>query len=210
MTDRRSIRESGQLLVSGRMKELAELLALPAGARFRSVELHVHTPASHDIDPRWRTATAEDVVRLALARGLEVIAVTDHNSVAWCDVVRAAARDGALQVLPGVEISTSEGHLLAIFDREKPTREIEEILVQVGIRANHFGDLDAIASMNLTQLADLVDAEGGVAIAAHVDGGKGFWKQMQRSAARRREIYASAAVRAFRPESISINSTRSA
>lgn len=186
-----------QALVSVPVKELNELLALPAGARFWSVDLHVHTPASGDMAPRWKSSKAEDLVRLAVDSGLEVIAVTDHNSAAWCDAVRTAAEGTSLAVFPGVEVSTSEGHLLAIFGRDKPTAEIEEFLVQIGIRAKQFGDLHAIASLNITQVAERVEAEDGVAIAAHVDRDKGFWKHMQRSATRRKGIHASPAIRAF-------------
>lgn len=32
----------------------------------------------------WRDVTPVDVVRLALEAGLDVIAVTDHNTVDWC------------------------------------------------------------------------------------------------------------------------------
>lgn len=179
------------------MKELTDLLAMPSGARFRSVDLHVHTPASGDMDPKWKSSKPEDLVRLALERGLEAIAITDHNSAAWCDAVRQAAMSTKLAVFPGVEVSTSEGHLLAIFERNKPAHEIAEFLVKIDIRAKQFGDLHTIAALNITEVAKLVESEGGVAIAAHVDRGKGFWKHMQSSATRRKGIYAAPEIRAF-------------
>jgi hypothetical protein len=179
------------------MHDVAELLGLPSGAKFWRTDLHVHTPASGDMDPRWRQATPADVVQQALTHQLEIIAVTDHNSAAWCDAVRDAARGSALNVFPGAEISTSEGHILAIFDRDKPVSEIRELLVQIGIRERDFGNLDAIATGDLTAVAGRIEAEGGVAIAAHVDREKGFWAMMGRSAARRKQIHACEAIRAF-------------
>jgi hypothetical protein len=82
------------------MHEVAELLGLPSGARFWRTDLHVHTPASSDMDSRWRQATPADVVQQALVSQLEIIAVTDHNSAAWCDEIREAARGSALHVFP--------------------------------------------------------------------------------------------------------------
>ena len=177
------------------MDDLEKLLALADGARFRRVDLHVHTPASPDMSPIWASASPEDLVRLALDHGLEAIAVTDHNTASWCDLVSDAAHGSGLAVFPGVEVSTSEGHLLAIFAPGKPVREIEEFLVRIGIPAKKRGDLQAIATMNITEVAGQVDLEGGVAIAAHADREKGFWNQMSRSAIRRKAIYATVEIR---------------
>jgi DNA polymerase III alpha subunit (gram-positive type) len=110
------------------------------GSSFKRVDLHVHTPGSRDLSDAWGGASAADVVRLAQEASLEVIAVTDHNSVEWCEPVIEAAAEMDLSVLPGVEISTSEGHLLAIFDSSKPIREIRDLLVRVGISSSDWGD----------------------------------------------------------------------
>jgi DNA polymerase III alpha subunit (gram-positive type) len=62
----------------------SQILALPSGSSFKRVDLHVHTPGSRDMGAEWRDVTPVDVVRLALEAGLDVIAVTDHNTVDWC------------------------------------------------------------------------------------------------------------------------------
>lgn len=105
----------------------SDILNLPSGAQWLKVDLHVHTPASQDMDERWKTATAEDVVSIALNKGLDAIAITDHNTAAWCDAVREAAKGTALTVFPGVEISTPQGHILAIFNRDVQASEIEDL-----------------------------------------------------------------------------------
>jgi hypothetical protein len=179
------------------MKELSELLALPVGARLRSADLHVHTPASRDTNPQWKETTPAEFLEMAIDRGLHLIAITDHNSVAWCDPAREAAAGKSISVFPGFELSTSEGHLLGIFERDKPASELGELLVQLGIRSRDFGSLDAISSVSLTVAAERIEAEGGVAIAAHVDRPKGFWEVMRTSAARRKQIYACPQIRAF-------------
>jgi hypothetical protein len=146
--------------------------------------------------PSCAQATPADLVADALEKKLDVIAVTDHNNVDWCDPMREAAAGSRLVVLPGIEISTSEGHLLAIFDPEKLSLEVREFLVQIGIREKDFGNLEAIASLNFTDTAKAVEAEGGLAIAAHVERERGFL-QMVKTGARRREIQAQPEIRAF-------------
>ena len=80
--------------------QLEHLLSLNPGARFLKCDLHVHTPASRDIDPAWANATPENLVSLAIGAGLDVIAVTDHNSAAWCDRAKLAACVDVLSDLP--------------------------------------------------------------------------------------------------------------
>src|SRR6476660_1661078 len=101
------------------------------GARFYAADPHLHTPASHDY--RDKSAIARDVVGAALQAGLDVVAVTDHNSAEWVDQVRAAARKTPLSVLPGVEVSTPHCHILAIFDTDTSNTHIDDFLVRIGI-----------------------------------------------------------------------------
>lgn len=77
-------------------------------------DLHVHTTAS---DGRL---TPTELVALAMERGLEVISVTDHDSVGGVDEALAAAgKGGRMTVIPGVEINTDlatgELHVLGYF-----------------------------------------------------------------------------------------------
>ena len=62
-------------------------------------DLHTHTTASDG------TLTPAELVRLALDRGLEVLAVTDHDTVAGVAPAIEAAAGTGLRVLPGVELS---------------------------------------------------------------------------------------------------------
>ncbi len=79
----------------------------------RRVDLHTHSTASDgEHSPR-------ELIRLALARGLDVIALTDHDSVAGIDAALEAARGSKLEVIPGVELSAdveaAEVHVLGYF-----------------------------------------------------------------------------------------------
>ena len=86
--------------------------ATAAGARPRWLrgDLHLHTTHS---DGQW---TVEDVVRSARARGLDFIAVTDHNTSSVTPfVARAVAAGGpGLLCIPGMELTTYYGHANAL------------------------------------------------------------------------------------------------
>ena len=171
------------------------LLQTSAGAKFRKADLHVHTPASQDIADRWKDATPTDVVTFALEAGLEIIAITDHNTVAWCDLVRDAAHGTDLHVLPGVEVSTPHGHLLAIFDESTTSTAIREFLIQAGFTGDRYGSLNAASSKDMDTLAQCVDHMGGLAIAAHVDSNNGLMRFPV--ADERNRVAASPYIRAF-------------
>lgn len=136
--------------------------ASPAGgkhgpARFWAVDLHVHTPASRDVDAgTYGASDARQVVDAAIAAGLSAVAVTDHNTAGWCDAMAEAARGTPLVVLPGVELSTAEGHLLAIWEEGTPAQFIEDVLVELGIlRADH-GDLHKALRTGFAETAKII------------------------------------------------------
>jgi predicted metal-dependent phosphoesterase TrpH len=79
-------------------------------------DLHVHSDASDGTDP------PAEVVRRAALAGLDVVALTDHDTSAGCAQARAAVPEG-LVFVPGMELSCElDGrsvHLLAyLFDPE--------------------------------------------------------------------------------------------
>jgi predicted metal-dependent phosphoesterase TrpH len=95
------------------------------------IDLHTHSTAS---DGTHRPA---EVVRLAAAAGLDVVALTDHDSMAgWAEASAAAVGSGTA-VVPGIEISTTlEGagvHLLGyLLDVTYPPLAAELELVLQG------------------------------------------------------------------------------
>ncbi len=144
-------------------------------AKFWALDLHTHTPASRDVNAtRYGAATPEHVVAAAIAAGLDAIAVTDHNTSAWCEKIATAAAGTSLLVLPGVEISTAEGHLLAVWEENTPESTINDLLVRLGIKTAEFGKLDIAAEFGFAKAALEVHRAGGIAIAAHIDRPKGL------------------------------------
>ena len=101
----------------------SDIQVLDNGAQFHSVDLHTHSyGASHDV--KDTTMTPEGIVDSAKRQGLSVIAITDHNSNV--NVQRAIDHaqenySGQILVLPGVEVTTAHGHLLAYFAPECTT-----------------------------------------------------------------------------------------
>jgi predicted ATPase len=144
-------------------------------ARFWAVDLHTHTPASRDVNvDTYGASTPEEIVEAALMAGLDAIAITDHNTTTWCDDVAAAAKGKPLIILPGVEISTTEGHLLAIWEEGTPASTINETLVILGISGEDQGKLDIAARVGFSEASAKITGAHGLAIAAHVDRPRGL------------------------------------
>ncbi|UIP00990.1 PHP domain-containing protein [Halobaculum sp. CBA1158] len=121
----------------------------------KQYDLQVHTDAS----PCSRASPA-DVVDAAIDAGLEGIAITNHDTLAGYDEVADLA-PADLNVIPGVEVTTTQGHLLALYVNDEPPQTdpvtvIEHVHEQDGIailshpfdrfREYYDTDLDAIAS----------------------------------------------------------------
>jgi len=70
--------------------------------------MHLHSCFSND-----GIGTPQDLIKSIKKRGLQGMALTDHNTIHGYRTVQQAAPNDFL-VIPGVEISTADGHLLAI------------------------------------------------------------------------------------------------
>ena len=72
-------------------------------------DLHMHTIYSYD-----GTATVPAVLKRAKQVGLDLIAITDHDEIRGALLAEQLAPEFNIQVIPGVEITTAEGDLLAL------------------------------------------------------------------------------------------------
>ncbi len=105
------------------------------------LDLHVHSHYSPD-----SKSSVDAIVKQAHAVGLDGLAITDHNTTDAFfeaqDVVQDIGLD--LTIIPGVEVSTIEGHLIALgVETPPPSR------------------------MPFNDTADLVHKNGGIAVAPH-------------------------------------------
>ena len=80
-----------------------------------SADIHIHSTFSFDA-----TATIRAILKQAADVKLNLIAVTDHDeirgSLEACDL----APKYGLEAIPGLEVSTKDGHLLALYVEQSP------------------------------------------------------------------------------------------
>ncbi len=92
-------------------------------------DLHVHSIYSPDA-----TSTVRAVLKQAADVGLSVIAVTDHDEIRGSLEAHELAPNYGIESIPAVEVSTKEGHLLALFVETLPPRGLTliETLLYIG------------------------------------------------------------------------------
>ncbi|MCK5153315.1 MAG: PHP domain-containing protein [Spirochaetales bacterium] len=150
-------------------------------------DLHLHTILSPCGDYGMMPTA---IVSKAVEMGLNIIAVTDHNSAGNFEAVRKAGIRKGLTVIGGMEITSEEEvHLLAYFDSNENLYNMEEIVQDNLPGVNDpeaFGDqvfLDSenkilgvseklffgATTLNIDQIVDLVHKNRGMVIASHVD-----------------------------------------
>ena len=92
-------------------------------------DLHIHTIYSYD-----GTASVPAVLTRAKQIGLDVIAITDHDEIAGALKALELSPDYGIEVLPGIEVTTREGDLLALNITEKVPRDMSLIKTVLKVR----------------------------------------------------------------------------
>ncbi len=158
------------------------LTRTPNGARFHRADLHIHSfGGSGDVTDA--AMTPENIVATAKAEKLDVISITDHNSIANVAAAITASAGTGVLVIPGVELSTAEGHLLCYL----PTvTALSTFFGRVNI-ANRGAPNAHCQDAMLACLAHL-KALGGFALLAHVDATNGFEQAMPTNTPHRLDI----------------------
>jgi 3',5'-nucleoside bisphosphate phosphatase len=163
-------------------------LGYAMGVRFVAADLHIHTClspcASLDMSPRA-------LVKKATQRDLSMIAVTDHNSAENVAAVIAAARDFGIEVIPGMEVTTSEEvHLVALFETLSSVEDFQDLVyasltpgtndervfgMQVIVNdvdeVEGFNDrlLIGATSLSVEDAVQAIHERDGLVVAAHID-----------------------------------------
>jgi len=150
-------------------------------------DLHIHSCLSPcgelEMSPRA-------IVERSLEKGLDLIALCDHNSAENTGAAIRAGRGKGLAVLAGIEISSMEEvHSLALFDTEEQATGMQELIYRHMRGTNRpelFGDqvvadefdqverfndrlLIGAVQMSLREIVTAVHRLGGLSIASHVD-----------------------------------------
>lgn len=177
------------------MDEYKTILESGRYARFLHTNLHLHTPATawdwNSVDEQTKKAeeiSPEDYFAALNKTALDLVAITDHNTIAWCEPLMKLAKEGRqkgtskIHILPGVEITSYEGpHIIGIFNEDFSILEkIQALLIRLGISAK--GEIDDRVSRNGKKEYTLIDVieeiEGldGIVIAPHVHSSSdGIW-----------------------------------
>jgi predicted metal-dependent phosphoesterase TrpH len=82
------------------------------------LDLHLHSEYSGD-----GMGSPEEIIKILKKKGLDGMAITDHNNIEGSlKAIKIAPKD--FIVIPGIEISTSNGHIIALNVREAIQREL--------------------------------------------------------------------------------------
>ncbi len=151
-------------------------------------DLHIHSALSPcgDMD-----MTPNNIVNMSVIKGLDIIAISDHNSVGNVRSAMEVALDKPITVVPAMEVETSEEvHMLCLFpdieSAEKAEAELKANFPFIENRPEIFGEqafmnsddeitgyeeqlLVTATSLSIDDVKALADKVGGVAIPAHVD-----------------------------------------
>jgi predicted metal-dependent phosphoesterase TrpH len=82
-------------------------------------DLHIHTIYSYDA-----SSSVPAVLCRAKTIGLDVIAITDHDEINGALLALELAPTYGIEVIPGIEVSTSEGDLIALNITERVPRDL--------------------------------------------------------------------------------------
>ena len=167
--------------------------------RWWRMDLHIHTPASSDYEEPQ--VSYLDILRKAEERRLDIIAFTDHNTVAGYRAMLAEIEQLELLerlerlrpqekerlaeyrrlrektlILPGFEFTATFGfHILGIFSPETTTRELEHLLISLNVPPDKLddGSTEMGAASDVLTAYRAIDEAGGIVIAAHANSSHG-------------------------------------
>jgi hypothetical protein len=170
-----------------------------ASQAWRTMDLHLHTPASSDYQEP--SVTYLDILRTAESRGLDIIAFADHNTVAGYRRLRDEIAElellerlqrlkpeehnrlseyrrllDKILLLPGFEFTATFGfHIMGIFSPETSVRELEHLLLSLNVPKDQLdrGSVTVGASSDVLTAYRLIGEAGGLAIAAHANSTNG-------------------------------------
>ena len=163
---------------------------------WRRVDLHIHTLASQMCYQQPNTSYLS-ILQKAEEKGLDIVALTDHNTVAGINAIRSRIQELELLerlkrlrdderreledyrrlgrkmlILPGFEFTATLGfHILGIFPPETPVRELEHLLLNLRIPPDKLdlGSSEVGATVDVITAYRTIAEAGGLVIAAHAD-----------------------------------------
>ncbi|MBW7882912.1 MAG: hypothetical protein H3C34_09785 [Caldilineaceae bacterium] len=163
--------------------------------KWYKTDLHLHTPASRDYEEP--NLSYLDWLRKVVEQELEMVAITDHNTVAGIGAIRRELEwltrlneqkrltpeeqqrlqewrtlSNQVVVLPGFEFTATFGfHILGIFPPETSVRQLEHVLLSLKVPADKLdvGSTETGATADVLTAYRIIREAGGLAIAAHAN-----------------------------------------
>ncbi|MBP5494529.1 MAG: PHP domain-containing protein [Lachnospiraceae bacterium] len=151
-------------------------------------DLHIHSCLSPCGD---NESTPGNIVGMAVVKGLDVIALTDHNTCKNCEAAMAIGKEYGITVIPGMELTTSEEvHVLCLFHTLEDAMGfdafVEPRILQIPNDPKVFGDqficdendevkgtfsnlLISATDISFDRVDDVIKPFNGVMVPAHVD-----------------------------------------
>jgi predicted metal-dependent phosphoesterase TrpH len=151
-------------------------------------DVHLHTCLSPCAEI---TQSPSRVIQKAFECGLNLVFITDHNSIANTEAaIKASGKYEGMKVYPGMEITTREEvHLLSFFENMADAVSVQEYINKYlpdvfferekddQIIANEFDEVEGFygkslfsaVDLSLDELIELVHKNNGLAAAAHID-----------------------------------------
>lgn len=151
-------------------------------------DLHIHSclsPCGSD------DMTPANLVGMAYVKGLDVIAITDHNTCLNCKAVLHAAKEYGIVAIPGMELTTvEEVHVLCLFPTLEQAMEFHGYVDRMRLLRKNVPDLFGnqyiyseedkcigeeenllilSTSIPFLKVQEIVEQYGGIMIPAHVD-----------------------------------------
>ena len=153
------------------------------GSLFYRADLHIHSYGmglgSYDVTDATNTPSA--IVDTAKAKGLKLISITDHNEIMNSIAAVQYANGKDILVIPGIEVSTTQGHLLLYFETTDRLRQFYGNL--------NFDEGKTICNQGIVECLQKADACEGIGVLAHITLDSGFEKTIQRFGPQMEQIF---------------------
>jgi len=116
--------------------------------------------------------TPEAIVDTAIEKNLSIISITDHNEIGNVKRAIKHAQGKNILVIPGIEVSTTQGHLLVYFENFESLKNFHAKLT---IATNK-----ETCSQGIVECLSFAEPFGGIGLLAHIDLTSGFEQTINR------------------------------
>jgi DNA repair ATPase RecN/histidinol phosphatase-like PHP family hydrolase len=156
---------------------------LNQGADFVRSDLHIHSYGFDDgsFDVKDSSMTPENIVDTAISNSLSIISITDHNEINNVKKALDYSVGKNILVIPGIEVSTTQGHLLVYFSSFSELRKFHGNLSITEDKER--------CSQGIVECLDLAKTLGGIGVLAHIELDSGFEKMIGRFSKVMEDIY---------------------